>query len=343
MRWIRARLGNERGASAVLVAVLLVPLLGFAAIALDVGALYVERGQLQNGADAAALAIAQDCADGDCGDFEATAEDFADGNANDGAANVLTPTFPTSTSVTVTSSTRVAGTDAGAISHPFARFIGVDETTVRAAATAEWGGPGSGPVLALALSWCEFQDSLGASGNHVTIRTDTNKECKRSPSEEIIPGGFGWLDNVTAPCEATINLSLNLDVNGELWAGSDAGGDVNNDCKARLESLKDTQLLVPIYDLTRGTGANAEYRIFAFAAFTITGWKFPSTSEIDPLAPLCPPVAPGDGGAGGKKTTCDKGKNWRGIQGYFSDWVSIDSAFGLGGPELNAPLVKLIK
>ena len=65
MRWITALRDDERGASAVLVAILLVPLLGFAAIALDVGALYVERGQLQNGADAAALAIAQDCSDGD--------------------------------------------------------------------------------------------------------------------------------------------------------------------------------------------------------------------------------------------------------------------------------------
>lgn len=335
MRWIAALLDDERGASAVLVAVLLVPLLGFAAIALDVGALYVERGQLQNGADAAALAIAQDCADGDCTNVELKAKNLADANANDGAANVLAPSINMADkTVSVTSSTRVSGTDAVAISHPFARFIGVDETTVRAAATAQWGGPGSGNVLALALSWCEFQESLGTSGNHVTIRADSNKECKRSPSDEIIPGGFGWLDDVTAPCEATIDLSLNLDINGELWMGSDAGGDVDNACKTRLEDLRDTTLLVPIYDLTRETGANAEYRIFAFAAFTLTGWKFPSTSEIDPLAPLC---APSDG-------TCNgSAGNWRGIQGYFSHWVPIGSAFGFGGPLLNAPLVKLIK
>ena len=108
-------------------AILLVPLIGFVAIAVDVGALYAERAQLQNGADAAALAIAQDCADdGVCGDSAGIAARFADANANDGAANVLTPTFPTSHSVIVTSSTREAGTNAPAISHPFAALIGAD-------------------------------------------------------------------------------------------------------------------------------------------------------------------------------------------------------------------------
>ncbi|HSP76595.1 MAG TPA: pilus assembly protein TadG-related protein [Cryobacterium sp.] len=333
MRWLTARLGNERGASAVLVAVLLVPLFGFAAIAVDVGALYVERGQLQNGADAAALAIAQDCAtDGVCTGSAATAAVFADANALDGAANVLTPTFPTSNSVTVTSSTRVAGTDADAISHPFARFIGIDSTTVRAEATAEWGGPGSGTVLALALSWCEFQESLGAPGGRMTIRTDTNKECKHLPSTEVIPGGFGWIDNTTGPCEATINLSLNLDAAGELWVDSDPGASVPSECKPSLSKFKNEPVLIPIYDLVRGTGTNAEYRIFAFAAFTVTGWKFPSTpaTDIDLSAPICPP----------SPASCPGG-NWKGIQGIFEELVSVDSAFGLGGPQLNGTIVRL--
>ncbi len=55
--------GNgERGAVSVLVAILMVVLLGFAALAVDIGVLYAERTQLRNGADAAAIAIAQKCA-----------------------------------------------------------------------------------------------------------------------------------------------------------------------------------------------------------------------------------------------------------------------------------------
>ena len=343
---LNRKLRSERGASAVLVGILLVPLLGFVAIAVDVGALYTERAQLQNGADAAALTIAKDCQDGVCTDAAGAAKRYTDANTNDGAANVLAPSISMADkTVTVTDSTRVAGTNAGAISHPFARFIGVDSTTVGAAATAQWGGPGSGKVLALALSWCEFQESLAASGNHVTIRTDTNKICKHTPSEEVIPGGFGWLNDSSA-CMATINLSLNLDANKQLWVGSDPGGSANTDCKSKLESLKGTTVLVPIYDRVRGTGTNAEYRIFAFAGFTITGWNFPSTKVLDPLAPLCPttgPTAPKGPKPPKPCDASDKSNNWHGIQGVFNKWVSIDGAFGLGGPQLNATSVNLIK
>ncbi len=52
----------ERGASAVLFGLLLIPLLGFGGIAVDVGALYAEKAELQNGADAAALEVAIACA-----------------------------------------------------------------------------------------------------------------------------------------------------------------------------------------------------------------------------------------------------------------------------------------
>ena len=53
---------------------LLVPMLGFAAIAVDIGALYAERARLQVAADAAAIAVAQDCSRGNCGDMLATAQ-----------------------------------------------------------------------------------------------------------------------------------------------------------------------------------------------------------------------------------------------------------------------------
>ena len=52
---------DERGAVGVLVAVLLAGgvLLGLGAMVIDVGQLYQERAQLQNGADAAAVAVAK--------------------------------------------------------------------------------------------------------------------------------------------------------------------------------------------------------------------------------------------------------------------------------------------
>lgn len=53
------RLADERGAALVLVAAALIALLGFSAIVVDVGVLYLNRERLSNAADAAALAGAQ--------------------------------------------------------------------------------------------------------------------------------------------------------------------------------------------------------------------------------------------------------------------------------------------
>ena len=63
--WLARRLGrHDRGAVAVTVAILLAggALLGFAALSVDVGLIYSERQQLQSGADASALAVANACA-----------------------------------------------------------------------------------------------------------------------------------------------------------------------------------------------------------------------------------------------------------------------------------------
>jgi hypothetical protein len=61
----RLRRGGERGGAAALVAVLLGGgvVMGFTALSIDVGTLMWERRQVQNGADAAALALAQTCAE----------------------------------------------------------------------------------------------------------------------------------------------------------------------------------------------------------------------------------------------------------------------------------------
>jgi len=54
-----AQLNNQRGISAVIIAVCLVMLLGFVALAIDIGHLAVARNELQNAADAGALASAR--------------------------------------------------------------------------------------------------------------------------------------------------------------------------------------------------------------------------------------------------------------------------------------------
>ena len=56
---ILARLNNEQGAIFIIVAVSMLVLVGFAALAVDTGHLHVVRNELQNAADAGALAAAR--------------------------------------------------------------------------------------------------------------------------------------------------------------------------------------------------------------------------------------------------------------------------------------------
>ena len=52
----KSRLSERDGATVIIVALALVMLLGFGAFAVDIGYLYVVRNELQNAADAGALA-----------------------------------------------------------------------------------------------------------------------------------------------------------------------------------------------------------------------------------------------------------------------------------------------
>lgn len=82
---------REGGAAALLVAILLGTgvMIGCAALTVDVGNLRYERRQLQNGADAAALSAAMDCAKGACpSESSASLTTLVDGNSADGTSAI---------------------------------------------------------------------------------------------------------------------------------------------------------------------------------------------------------------------------------------------------------------
>lgn len=131
---------RERGAVAVISALLLVVLLGCAAIAVDVGMLYSERAQLQNGADAGAIAIAQDCAANGTATCQSRAASsalaLAKQNNLQNLAATNTPTFAGSNSVTVV--TKAMNHNGPGAATFFANVFGI--STVNVGATARWVG-----------------------------------------------------------------------------------------------------------------------------------------------------------------------------------------------------------
>jgi Flp pilus assembly protein TadG len=93
---VRASTNRRRGAVAVQVAVLMAVLIGFAALAFDVGAIHNTRADLQRAADAAALAAAARLADYSDGDpipaARALANEYVGRNPALGRDLVLAPT-----------------------------------------------------------------------------------------------------------------------------------------------------------------------------------------------------------------------------------------------------------
>jgi hypothetical protein len=118
-----------------MVAALAVVLLAFAAVAVDAGAFYSERRQMQTGADAAALAGVQDLPN-DPTSAVAVAEAYA--SVNSPAASDLTFTVGQTFVANDTITAELLDPDMGLF---FARFLGRDTTRVDARAVAIIGSP----------------------------------------------------------------------------------------------------------------------------------------------------------------------------------------------------------
>ncbi len=312
------RVKDERGAVGVVVAMLLVPLMGFAAIAIDAAALWTQKLQLQAGADAGALAIAHDCALGTslCGIPLSTAQQLANGNVNLSAATAT---------VTALSSSSVTVRNSGARDHLFAPVLGVDSSTIDTRATAVWGAPvGGTAVLPLTFSYCEFLLQTGGSTagllpSPLTERTIYFTKSSgvlgcTGPSRNVVPGGFGWLAVNSGSCNTTST------VDGLI--PSDPGNSVPSSCSTNdLARMRGETVLLPIFDEAYDSGSNASYRVYGYAAFRITGYHF--------------------GGQNSWNQPCSG--NGRCIRGYFTRFSQESDTFdiGAGAPNLGASLIKL--
>ena len=310
----RAR--DERGAAAVVLSLLMVPMLGFAAIAVDVGALYAERARLQIAADAAAFAVAQDCARGACGDMVATASAVV--AANDGAATSAPPVLSSAPL-----SVRVTGTTP--VQHWFAPVIGQDATAVSATAVVGWGSPDAGTaVLPLTFSWCEFRrqtnGGLPSATTVHTIKLTKSSSPEMSctgPSQNFVPGGFGFLDADPGTCRATSAR--------EHRSYSSTGNTPPSSCSAAdVSGWIGRTVLLPIFDDYGGTGNNAWYHVFGYAAFKITGYHFGGQFSSSPK--------PCSG-------------NERCVAGYFTRFVDLSERFTWtsDGADLGAAILRLIR
>lgn len=309
---------GERGAVSLIVALLLVTLLGFGAIAVDVGMMYSERAQLRNGADAAALAIAQKCSQNinnlDCSNTSPLAAGLNNGNALDGLSNIKSTVLDKAQgSVTVTAGAQEAGHAPNQVSLFFARVLGFNTAEVSASSTAQWGTPKKGPViLPLAIAYCKLNIPTGGIAGAEQVLDQSFNGCAG------IPGGFGWIQGTGTKCSVTLTAGASSD--SGVWFTSDTGASPPSGCTAAdFSQMNNQTVLLPLYDIATGTGSNGKYFIKGFAAFHVTGYHFANISWT----------------AGPKVDN-------KTIRGYFVKFVSLAQAFELGQtPDYGTSIVRL--
>jgi hypothetical protein len=207
---------NEDGVTLVFVAVVLVGLLAMTAFAIDFGRMWEERRQLQNGADAAALAIAEDCARGLCdGSYDeyVVADDYADDNARDRLADAWRVDLDLDAqTVTVYNRTEDPGGD-NKFDMLFAGAVGFDGFTVGAEATVAWGGLAS-PVstIPIIISQCEYDRPYweGGAGGSADDGPHRFREPRPGADTPVLP----WLEPY--PAWYTANGPYDMDQDGEV-------------------------------------------------------------------------------------------------------------------------------
>ena len=308
------RVKDDRGAVGVVVAMLMVSLMGFAAVSIDAAALWNQRLQLQTGADAAALAIAHDCGLGACGTPSQTAQAITTQNMNSDAATATIVEL-TSSSVTVRTS--------GVRNYWFAPVLGFQSSTVTTESTATWGAPTQGTAaLPLTFSYCEFMAQTGGGlPSGTTQRTiyltkSSGVSGCTGPSNNAVPGGFGWLTVNAGSCRTTSAISG--------YVSSDPGNSVPHSCSgSQLAAVRGKTVMLPIFDYAYGSGSHAGYRVYGYAAFLITGYNF--------------------GGQNSWNSPCHG--SGRCIRGYFTKFSTMTDDFKVGpsAPQTGACIRKIKK
>jgi hypothetical protein len=356
---------DDRGAIGVLVGVLMGGgvLLGIGALVIDVGQLYQERAELQNGADAGALATAKTCAIGSC--LPGTAAGYANSNAKDGVSTVDLvcgrdsggvlpgcsassgsiidcPTPASGNYVDVHTSTRTTG---GSTLLPprFARTLAGNSaytgSTVRACARAAWGAPKSATTVAMTISQCEWWVATGGTPNGPAANPVYAPKPPYPPNpaksfDQVLklhgtatstcPGGPAGSDGPGMFGWVDDSGNCSAFISGNTYT-ADTGVSAGKSCQDALAKAQasKTPIFVPVYSSVSGTGTNGTYTLAGFAAFVVTGYHLPSFTATDWL-----------------DSTKDCKGNDKCVNGFFTQAL-MPSIGTIGGPNLGATIIQL--
>ena len=134
-----------------------------------------------------------------------------------------------------------------------------------------------------------------------------------------MPGGFGYLVSDPGECRATSAR--------DQRSYSSTGNTPPAQCSAAdFASWVGRTVLLPIFDQYGGTGSNAWYRVYGYAAFTIDGFDLGGSHTTG-------------------KTLCGKGGDARCIVGRFVRYVEPSDSFfyDATAPAMGSWILRLIR
>lgn len=273
--------GDERGATATIIALTIVVLFGFGAFAMDLGKLWQDRRHVVNASDASALAAAQEYARG--GDGCGFASGYVVANDPDAEVASCDPgvIFPTHGYVTVKARTPV--------DFFFAGIVGVADQTVSSTTTASYQVAQTVRGLrpfGLCSSIAETMLTIG--GAHKVYYDKETQLLEGNPAlvcPENTAGNWGLIHLAGGQRSGTDDLK-EWTRNG--YEGSVSAGTLPGDTGFRsalgkppggspLDAIVSTPgnervFCLPVYSAVDNPGNNADFTISGFAAVTL--WSF---------------------------------------------------------------------
>lgn len=287
---------DDRGIATIMVVIAMPFLVLFAAFTLDGGRAYVGKREVQNSADAAALAMALDC---------------SKGLPSCGAASTATPYLKSGSTVDSATCNLSAGSCTVQMSKQITKTFAVGHSgPVSRSATAKWSVLNTATgVFPITIATCAMNGLT--FGQKVTFHAHNFGGCS-NPS-----GQFGWTDiNCSAPSAVTVGTGFGI--------GGTTGNTPKSCTDPQIDAFVGKDVLVPIWDPTI-TGCGKTYCLTTFAQFHLTGWSGNGASHVgappSTLKKQCDASSDGD---------LDYHENTPCIRGYFVKFTTETGQYGPG-------------
>jgi len=248
----RLKLRDDRGGVLILTVLVMVMLLGAVALATDGSALVVAKRSAQNSADAAALALAQDC--------------MRPGGTCPSSSSPYLRSGQTSSVSTGAGSVTVKVDER--VNYNFATVLGRSGDTVTRSATARWGALTTATApFPITISTCAF--------------TGMSFDVKVTLHSYDVPGcatGSGQFGFIQGGCT---NQTVSV---GNVLPGTTGNNLIGTGCtEASMNALLNTDVLVPVWTPPYSGG----FPITAYAVFRLTGWSTNGNSAGGTLLKQC--------------------------------------------------------